>query len=395
MLNGNIISNFIGIRNVSVNKIREKNKFIKIYLSTAKSIQVCPCCKSNVYRIHDYRKQTIKHSSYRGKQILLVLNKRRYICTKCGKRFYEKYSFLPKYYRSTNILYANIIDKLHSKVSVKDIAKEEHVSPNIVSRALRLVSFSNKPELPVILGIDEFKGNTSGEKYNLILTDLHDNKILDILPTRKKTDIISYFKRYTTEERQKVKVFVMDMTNNYKEISWLFPSADIVVDRYHYVRQVYFALDAVRKRIQKEFPDNKRLHFKRNKYVLWKKYSELNEEDQIVLRHMLNQSEELYSAWNLKEWFIEIKELKKEKDARRELHNWLLAAEESNLPEFKSCITAFRNWFGYIINGYRHKVTNGFTEGMNNNIKVLKRIAYGFRNFENFRKRILLCFGNR
>lgn len=118
----------------------------------------------------------------------------------------------------------------------------------------------------------------------------------------------------------------MDMTNNYKEISWLFPSAEIVVDSCHYVRQVYFALDAVRKRIQKQFPDNKRLHFKRNKYVLWKKYSELNEEDQIVLRRMLNQSEELYSAWSLKEWFIEIKELKKEKDARRELHNWLLSA---------------------------------------------------------------------
>lgn len=186
----------------------------------------------------------------------------------------------------------------------------------------------------------------------------------------------------------------MDMTNNYKEISWLFPSAEIVVDRCHYVRQVYFALDAVRKRIQKQFPDNKRLHFKRNKYVLWKKYSELNEEDQIVLRRMLNQSEELYSAWSLKEWFIEIKELKKEKDARRELHNLLLSAQETNLSEFNACITAFCNWFGYIINGYRHKVTNDFTEGMNNNIKVLKRIAYGFRNFENFRKRILLCFGN-
>lgn len=393
MLNENIISNFLGIRNVSVDKIREKNKFIKIYLSTAKSTQICPCCKNTVNRIHDYRKQTIKHSSYRKKQLLLVLNKRRYVCMNCGKRFYEKYAFLPKYYRSTNILYANIIDELRTKLSMKDIAAKQHISPNIVSRALRLVSFSNKPELPLILGIDEFKGNTGGEKYNLILTNLHDNKILDVLPTRKKTDIISYFKRYTTEERQKVKVFVMDMTNNYKEIAWLFPSAEIVVDRYHYVRQVYFALDAVRKRIQKEFQDNKRLHFKRNKYVLWKKYSDLNEEDQIVLRRMLDQSEELYSAWTLKEWFIEIKSLRKENLARKELHNWLLAAEECNLPEFKSCITAFRNWFGYIINGYKHKVTNGFTEGMNNNIKVLKRIAYGFRNFENFRKRILLCFG--
>lgn len=393
MLNDNIISNFLGIRNVLIDKIREKSKFIKIHLYTNKSNQVCPCCNNDVNRVHDYRKQTIKHSTYRDKQVILVLKKRRYVCPKCNKRFYEKYNFLPKYYRSTNILYGNIIDRLRTKLSMKDIAKEQHVSPNIVSRALKLVSFTNKPELPVILGIDEFKGNTDGEKYNLILTNLHDNKILDLLPSRKKTDIISYLKRYTIEERQKVKVFVMDMTNNYKDIAWLFPSAEIVVDKYHYVRQVYFALDAVRKRIQKEFPDNKRLHFKRNKYVLWKKYSELNEEDQIVLRRMLDQSEEMYAAWSLKEWFIEIKGLKREKHARKELHNWLLSAEESNLPEFQACITAFRNWFGYIINGYRHKVTNGFTEGMNNNIKVLKRIGYGYRNFENFRKRILLCFG--
>ena len=393
MLNENIISNFLGIRNVLIDKISEKSEFIKIHLYTNKSRQICPCCKNASNRVHDYREQTVKHSPYRGKQVLLVLKKRRYVCLNCNKRFYEKYSFLPKYYRSTNILYANIIDKLHTKLSMKDIAKEQHVSPNIVSRALKLVSFTNKPELPVILGIDEFKGNTGGEKYNLILTNLHDNKISNLLPTRKKSDIISYFKRYTIEERQKVKVFVMDMTNNYKEIAWLFPSAEIVVDKYHYVRQVYFALDAVRKRIQKEFPDNKRLHFKRNKYVLWKKYSELSEDDKIVLRRMLDQSEDLYAAWSLKEWFIEIKELKREKHARKELHNWLLSAEESNLPEFKACITAFRNWFGYIINGYRHKVTNGFTEGMNNNIKVLKRIGYGYRNFENFRKRILLCFG--
>lgn len=393
MLNKNIISDFLGIRNVLIDKISEKSKFIKIHLYTNKSGQVCPCCKNTSNRVHDYREQTVKHSAYRGKQVLLVLKKRRYVCLNCNKRFYEKYSFLPKYYRSTNILYANIIDKLHTKLSIKDIAKEQHVSPNIVSRALKLVSFTNKPELPVILGIDEFKGNTGGEKYNLILTNLHDNKMSDLLPTRKKSDIISYFKRYTIEERQKVKVFVMDMTNNYKEIAWLFPSAEIVVDKYHYVRQVYFALDAVRKRIQKEFPDNKRLHFKRNKYVLWKKYSELSEDDKIVLRRMLDQSEDLYVAWSLKEWFIEIKELKREKHARKELHNWLLSAEESNLPEFKACITAFRNWFGYIINGYRHKVTNGFTEGMNNNIKVLKRIGYGYRNFESFRKRILLCFG--
>ena len=71
----------------------------------------------------------------------------------------------------------------------------------------------------------------------------------------------------------------------------------------------------------------------------------------------------------------------------------ILQAEESNILELKDVITAFRNWFTYIVNSFRYKYTNGFTEGMNNNIKVLKRIAYGYRNFNNFRKRIMHSFG--
>ena len=117
MLNDNIISNFLGIHNVLIDKILEKSKFIKIRLYTNKSKQVCLCCNNDVNRVHDYRKQTIKHSTYRDKQFILVLKKRRYVCPKCNKQFYEKYNFLPKYYRSTNILYGNIINRLRTKLS--------------------------------------------------------------------------------------------------------------------------------------------------------------------------------------------------------------------------------------------------------------------------------------
>ena len=108
---------------------------------------------------------------------------------------------------------------------------------------------------------------------------------------------------------------------------------------------------------------------------------------------MLDQSEDLYSAWSLKEWFAKIKNCNDYDTAKKELHLWLLSAEESGIAEFKPCITALRNWYGYILNSFKHNYTNGFTEGMNNNIKVLKRIAYGYRNFRNFRNRIMLCFG--
>lgn len=90
---------------------------------------------------------------------------------------------------------------------------------------------------------------------------------------------------------------------------------------------------------------------------------------------------------------LNLKNLKNHDEAKSALYNWIVCAENENIPEFKSCITAFKNWFGYILNSFRYNKTNGYTEGMNNNIKVLKRIAYGYKNFSNLRKRILLCFG--
>ena len=114
-------------------------------------------------------------------------------------------------------------------MSLKDIDEKFKVSTNTVSRAFKLVSFTNKPKLPTTLGIDEFKGNTGGEKYNVILKNLENFKITDILPSRKKSDLISYFMRYSRKERNNVKVLVMDMHSNYREIRWLFLSANKVL----------------------------------------------------------------------------------------------------------------------------------------------------------------------
>jgi len=187
---------------------------------------------------------------------------------------------------------------------------------------------------------------------------------------------------------QKVKVFVCDMWKDYRDISSMFPNAELVTDKYHWVRQVVWAVEKVRKRVQKQFTKNKRLHFKRNKYILLTPYRELETDDRLALEYMLNQSTDLYNAWQLKEIFYEFKDSENYDDARDRLKEFILAAENLYIPEFTECIKAMHNWSKSILNTFKHKYTNAFTEGMNNNIKVLKRIAYGYRNFDNFRNRI-------
>ena len=236
--------------------------------------------------------------------------------------------------------------------------------------------------------MDEFKGNTDGEKYQLILTDLEHNKIFDILPSRKKEYVKEYLKEF--QNRNEVEYFVMDMAGNYKDMAWLFPKAKVLVDKFHYVRQVYWALDNVRKRIQKQFIKEKRIYFKHSKKLLYKDYTKLEREEQQQLYNMLSQSEEFRQAWLLKEHFIDFKRSRTTEQAEKELHIWLLEAEEYEIPEFKAATTAFHNWAREILNSITYNMTNARTEGYNNKIKVLKRNAYGYRSFENFRRRILL-----
>ena len=91
----------------------------------------------------------------------------------------------------------------------------------------------------------------------------------------------------------------------------------------------------------------------------------------------------------LKELFHEIFRKVTRTEAKKELRDWLLLANQLSIPEFKHCITTFTNWRTEIANIIGENVSNGFIEGSNNKIKVLKRISFGVQNFKRFRNRIL------
>uniref|UniRef100_UPI003080E9A6 transposase n=1 Tax=Acidaminococcus timonensis TaxID=1871002 RepID=UPI003080E9A6 len=92
----------------------------------------------------------------------------------------------------------------------------------------------------------------------------------------------------------------------------------------------------------------------------------------------------------LKEAFFKVFSMKERSAVDSFLSRWLSLVEESGVEEFKSVIKTFTDWNTEILEGLSQVYSNGFTEGMNNKIKVLKRVAFGFRNFERFRSRILL-----
>ena len=249
------------------------------------------------------------------------------------------------------------------------------------------------PQLPECFSIDEFRGNANNEKFQCNVSDPVKHKVLDILPKRDTESLCQYFLQYPIQERSKVKNVVMDLSTTFRSaINTLFPNAKIIADKFHVIRLVTWSMEAVRKRIQKEFYHERRKWFKRSKKILLTPEAKLDIEDKLVLNRMLAASYELEQTHILKERFYSIFKAKTQFEAKNELQNWFFLAEQFNLPEFKHCITTFTKWSNEITSIVEHKLSNGYTEGVNNKIKVLKRISFGIRNFNRFRNRILyLC----
>ena len=393
MLYNNSIEKLINLQGVIVKNIENTEKEIVISIELKRKVHHCPSCSAETDKIHDYRKQTIKDISILGKNVYYILRKRRYSCHCCGKKFAEENTFLPKYYRMTQRLIAFVIESLKNEHSFTSISKVVNLSVNTVIRIFDLVSYSNK-KLPRVLSIDEFKGNTGNEKYQCILTDPENNVVLDILPKRHNNYLISYFKPY--KDREKVEIFISDMWKPYTDIASTFLKNSMqVIDKYHWIRGIVWAFESVRKEEQKKLSKQDRIYFKRSRSRLIKRFEFLPDYDKQAVNIMLYKSIKLSSAHFLKEEFFKILDTKDKFIAKKLLSDWILMAQSSAIPSFEKYANTLINWSYSILNSFDTKYTNGFTEGCNNKIKVLKRNAYGYRNFHRFRNRILHMFSHQ
>ena len=387
MLKKDYTAKLLNLEDAIITNVESICDEVHVYLELPRMKHRCPACGGLTDRVHDYRMQIIKDVPL-GRTTLLHLRKRRYRCD-FGKRFFEKNTFLPRYYRSTSRLVAQIITAFRETVSASKIGTQFNVSGATAMRYFKCVSF--KPtRLPEVLSIDEFKGNSGGQKYNSIVVDAEKRKVIDIPPNRFENGLIHYFSQFSS--KTEVRYFVCDMNPHFREVAKAcFPKAAVVADRYHVIRQVYWAMERVRKNEQNKLSERFRKYFKKSRYLLMKPMEKLSEEETDKLALMFEIAPRLADAYRLKNEFLKVIRSDSSKTGKPKLVDWLTAVEVMDLPEFDDCIKAYHNWFQEILNSMDVPWSNGFIEGCNNRTKVLKRVCFGMRNFSNFRKRILSC----
>lgn len=198
----------------------------------------------------------------------------------------------------------NIKLELMQKGSEKDIAKRNNVSTNHVNRILHQISedklVKNYGRLPSIMGIDEFNATKDTKsKMAFIIVNQNNRNIFDINNSRLSIDIEKYFKRYSKQERDKVKIITMDLYKPYYKLMHnLFKKAILIPDRLHIIIQARTALNNTRiKLCTKSNPNYKKL--KKYWKLILKKESELDNKNKVtqkdIVTYLINTNEQLYN----------------------------------------------------------------------------------------------------
>lgn len=215
------------------------------------------------------------------------------------------------------------------------------------------------------------------EEFNVVF-ELQMRKCADILAHKKK--------EYTGDNIDRLSAFKIAAA-----LQNCDPNAKIIIDKYHFIRQTTWAIEGVRKRLQRSMPAHLRKYYKRSRKLILTRYFKLKDEDIQACDLMLLYNDDLRRAHFLKEKFYEICQNPKYSQQRKDFFDWIKMAEKSGIPEFEKCAKTYRNWSKEILNAFKYPhITNGTTEGFNNKIKVLKRTSYGIRKFERLRTRIFL-----
>lgn len=344
-----------------------------------------------------------------GFNTLLVLDKQRFYCKNCHKTFTATTDVVEFHKQISNDTNLNIKLELMQKGSEKDIAKRNNVSSNHVNRILDEIAedklVKNYGTLPEVMGIDEFnatKDTTS--KLAFIIIDQNKHNIFDINNSRLSLDIEKYFRRYSKQERDKVKFITMDLYKPYYTLmNKLFKNATLVADRFHIILQVSNALDNTRiKLCSKSNPNYKKL--KKYWKLILKSEDELDDKTKKYNKHfkkemtqkeivtyLINTNDTLYNDYQIYQGIIKSID-KRDKESylnivNNNIHNKKLSVK------MKKALKTFNIMKKYVLNALEYEYFNGIVEGINNVIKQVKHAACGYKRFNHLKARVMLIKG--
>ncbi len=346
---------------------------------------------------YDRCRRRVRDFSCGKHRIWLDLELRRVDCRSCGMVKQERLEFLIEHARHTR-RYARYIGRRCASSTIKDVAEEErldwHTVKELDKEYMReQLQRASKPN-PRIVGIDEISVR-KGHVYRIVVSDLEKHRPIWFGGEDRSEQSMDKFYQFLGEQKaKKIRLAVMDMWPAFRNSTVTHaPQTAILFDKFHVVKKLGEALDKVRKYEYVRVSGKNRKFIKGQKYTLLSHSQNLSGDARKNLKLLLAGNKRLNTAYMLKESFGQLWDYTSEAWARKFFENWRTQLKWQRLKPYEKFAKMIdKHWDG--IAAYckpENKVALGFVEGLNNKIRVLQRRAYGLRDEEYLRLKILTC----
>ncbi len=330
-------------------------------------------------------------------RIYLEVEVRRLQCRSCGGVKREELAFL-----ADNPLYtkrfAYFVGRRCRQSTIKDVAKELHLHWETIKtlemQYMRAQLARVGTPAPKAIGIDEISIR-KGHIYRIVVSDLIRRRPIWFGGSDRKEASMALFYDWLGEKKAKgLRLAVMDMWKPFYTVTRArAPQAAILYDKFHIMSHLSDALDEVRKSEYSRLSGKARSYIKGQKYTLLSNRENLSLKGRQSLKTLLAANKRLHTAYLLRESFGQLWDYEREGWARRFFENWRASLKWQRLKPYEKFAEMIdRHWDG--IAAYckpENKVSLGFVEGFNNKIRVLQRRAYGLRDEEYLRLKVLTC----
>jgi len=381
----------LGLKGYEVEKVAEGEKGI---IAEVKAIRRrkpdCPRCHSRrLYRHGLGKTRRVLHSWSNGKKVYLELHCQRWQCRQCGRSFSDGTQLLRPYSRITRQAEVEVLWQLKER-NFSQVVRELGVSYSTLRRLLEkeideeALGFMEEED-EIFLGIDEH----SFRHQDLVhtVTEVKKRRVLGIL----RDDRIATLKRFLSNiPRDRVKEVCIDMKEGLRKASEaLFPLAKVVIDHFHLVADANKRMDEAR-RIEQDVYRKRKVPIPKKILLIGKE--KLSQDRRRRVDELLAKYPSLSGFYWAKEKIRELYRQESQEEASRLLDNIIFNLKSSDDGELIRWGNTLKHWREPILNYFNNRTTNGFTEGCNTKIKMLKRISYGLRNVEVYWRKMLLGF---
>jgi transposase len=352
------------------------------------------CGEIHAGKVNSLKEVTVEDLKLFGKRVQLVVTKRRMRCPQDGKLHVEHVSWVKPRARVTNRL-AKDVYRLTSITTNTEagwyLGLDDEKVYRIDLETLEELAAKKLEPTPTCknMSVDE----VAWQKYYQYLTNVIDVDIRKVIWNAKgrTAEVLDkYYGSIGKDNSAKIESVALDGAMTYiSSTAKNAPNALIVYDKFHVVQRLNTTVDTVRKlelrkARKEERTDLIEMMDCKQRFILLKKKGNLTENQKERLDRLCALNDPIYKAMLLKESFLQVYTMPDETSAEECLNEWFAQAAASGIQAFVILAEKFQNKARYILNWFKKRISSAISEGINNKIKRLKRMAYGYRNVRYF-----------